>query len=77
MSWYIGTLEEVTAYNEKVNEVKAYKGSITSNWANPRPHPEDDYYAIIAKSGIEPDEESSLQLVEKLGKDWFATEELP
>jgi len=77
MSWYIGTLEECNAYNAKVNEAKQYKGSITRNWANPRPHPEDDYYAIIAKSGIEPDEESSLQLVEKLGEDWFATEELP
>ena len=77
MSWYIGTREEVEQYNEKVNEAKAYKGSITSNWANPRPHPEDDYYAIIAKSGIEPDEESSLRLVEALGEDWFATKELP
>ena len=38
--WYIGTFEEVTAYNEKVNEAKAYKGSITSNWANPRQHPD-------------------------------------
>ena len=28
--WYIGTREEVTAYNAKVNEPKAYKGSITS-----------------------------------------------
>ncbi len=74
--WYIGTLEEVTAYNQKVNEAKAYKGSITNNWANPRPHPEDDYYAIIAKSGIEPDEESSLRIVGKLGEDWF-TEETP
>jgi hypothetical protein len=76
MSWYIGTREEVEAYNEKVNEAKQYKGSITSNWANPRPHPKDDYCCIIAKSGIEPDEESSLQLVEKLGEDWF-TEENP
>ena len=74
--WYIGTLKEVEAYNQKVNEAKQYTGSITSNWANPRPHPEDDYYAIIAKSGIEPDEESSLQFVEALGEDWF-TEELP
>jgi len=77
MSWYIGTLEEVEAYNQKVNEAKAYKGSITSNWANPRQHPEDDYYAIIAKSGIEPDEESSLRFVEALGEDWTPTEETP
>lgn len=76
MSWYIGTREEVTAYNEKVNEVKAYKGSITSNWANPRQHPDGSKWAIVAHS-IEPDEESSLRLVEELGEDWFTTEELP
>jgi hypothetical protein len=76
MSWYIGTRDEVTAYNQKVNEVKAYKGSITSNWANPQPHPEDDYCAIIANASVEPDEESSLRLVEALGDDWF-TEETP
>lgn len=76
MSWYIGTREEVEAYNTKVNEAKQYKGSITNNWANPRQHPEDDYCAIMANASVEPDEESSLQLVEKLGEDWF-TEELP
>ena len=26
MSWYVGTREEVEAYNQKVNEAKAYKG---------------------------------------------------
>ena len=77
MSWYIGTLEECNAYNQKVNEAKQYKGSITSNWANPRQHPEDEYCAIIANASVEPDEESSLQFVEALGEDWFATEELP
>ena len=57
MSWYIGTREEVEGYNAKVNEAKAYKGSITSNWA------------IIAHS-TEPDEESRLTLVEELNEDW-------
>lgn len=75
--WYIGTLEECNAYNAKVNEAKAYKGSITSNWANPRQHPTDEYCCIRAKSGIEPDEESSLQFVEALGEDWTPTEETP
>lgn len=69
MSWYIGTLEEVTAYNEKVNEAKAYKGSITNNWANPRQHPDGSKWAIIAHS-TEPDEESGLNLVEELTEDW-------
>ena len=69
MSWYIGTREEVTAYNAKVNKAKAYKGSITSNWANPRQHPDGSKWAIVAHS-TEPDEESRLTLVEELTEDW-------
>jgi len=67
--WYIGTLEEVEAYNQKVNEAKAYKGSITSNWANPRQHSDGSKWAIVAHS-TEPDEESRLTLVEELTEDW-------
>ena len=73
MSWYIGTLEEVTAYNDKVNEAKAYKGSITSNWANPRQHPDGSKWAILAHS-TEPNEESRLTLVEELTEDWTPSE---
>ena len=69
MSWYIGTLEECNAYNQKVNEAKQYKGSITSNWANPRQHPDRSKWAIVAHS-TEPDEESRLTLVEELTEDW-------
>ena len=69
MSWYIGTREEVEQYNAKVNEAKAYKGSITSNWANPRQHPDGSKWAILAHS-TEPDEESRLTLVEELTEDW-------
>ena len=69
MSWYIGTLEEVEQYNAKVNEAKQYKGSITSNWANPRQHPDGSKWAIVAHS-TEPDEESRLTLVEELTEDW-------
>lgn len=68
--WYIGTLEECNAYNEKVNEAKAYKGSITSNWATPRQHPDGSKWAIIANNSIEPQEESGLTLVEELTEDW-------
>lgn len=67
--WYIGTLEECNAYNEKVNEAKAYKGSITNNWANPRQHPDGSKWAIVAHS-TEPDEESGLTLVNELTEDW-------
>jgi len=67
--WYIGTLEECNAYNQKVNEAKAYKGSITSNWANPRQHPDGSKWAIVAHA-TEPDEESGLTLVEELTEDW-------
>ena len=69
MAWYIGTLEECNAYNAKVNEAKAYKGSITSNWANPEPHPDGSKWAIVAHS-TEPDEESGLTLVDELTEDW-------
>jgi hypothetical protein len=74
MSWYIGTREEVAAYNTKVNEVKQYKGSITNNWANPRQHPDGSKWAIIAHA-TEPNEESSLQSVEALSEDWYPEEE--
>ena len=71
--WYIGTLEECNAYNEKVNEVKQYKGSITSNWAKPRQHPDGSKWAIIAHS-TEPDKESGLTLVNELTEDWRPSE---
>ena len=72
--WYIGTLEECNAYNQKVNEAKAYKGSITSNWANPRQHPDGSKWAIIANNSIEPQEESGLTLVDELTEDWTPIE---
>jgi hypothetical protein len=67
--WYIGTFEEVTAYNQKVNEAKAYNGNVTNNWANPRQHPDGSKWAIVAHT-TEPDEESGLTLVEELTEDW-------
>jgi hypothetical protein len=76
MAWYIGTLEECNAYNEKVNKAKAYKGSITSNWANPRQHPDGSKWAIAANNSIEPQEESSLIFTESLSEDWTPEEEL-
>ena len=76
MSWYIGTLEEVTAYNQKVNEAKAYKGSITSNWANPRQHPDGSKWAIVANNSIEPQEDSNLIFEVQLSEDWTPEEEL-
>ena len=74
MAWYIGTREEVEAYNEKVNEAKAYKGSITSNWANPRQHPDGSKWAIVVNASIDKDEESGLTLVEELTEDWTPIE---
>ena len=71
--WYIGTREEVEQYNAKVNEVKQYTGGITTNWANPRQHPDGSKWAIIAHS-TEPDEESRLTLVEELTEDWTPIE---
>ena len=76
MSWYIGTREEVEAYNEKVNEAKAYKGSITSNWANPRQHPDGSKWAILANNSIEPQEDSNLIFEVQLSDDWTPEEEL-
>ena len=74
--WYIGTREEVEAYNEKVNEAKAYKGSITSNWANPRQHPDGSKWAIVANNSIEPQEDSNLIFEVQLSEDWTPEEEL-
>ena len=74
--WYIGTREEVEAYNEKVNEAKAYKGSITSNWANPRRHPDGSKWAIVANNSIEPQEDSNLIFEVQLSEDWTPEEQL-
>ena len=74
--WYIGTLEECNAYNEKVNEAKAYKGSITSNWANPRQHPDGSKWAIVANNSIEPQEDSNLIFEVQLSEDWTPEVEL-
>jgi len=76
MSWYIGTREEVTAYNEKVNEAKQYTGSITSNWANPRQHPDGSKWAIVANNSIEPQEDSNLIFEVQLSDDWTPEVEL-
>ena len=76
MSWYIGTLEECNAYNAKVNEAKQYKGSITSNWANPKQHPDGSKWAILANNSIEPQEESNLIFEVQLSDDWTPEEEL-
>jgi len=75
MSWYIGTREECVAYDEKVTASQNYDGVYTKNWANPRPHPIDDYCAIVAHPSIEPDEESGLTLVKELTEDWYPTED--
>ena len=74
--WYIGTREEVEQYNAKVNEAKAYKGSITNNWANPRQHPDGSKWAIIANNSIEPQEDSNLIFEVQLSDDWTPEVEL-
>jgi len=74
--WYIGTREEVEQYNQKVNAAKAYKGSITSNWANPRQHPDGSKWAIVANNSIEPQEESNLIFEVQLSDDWTPEVEL-
>ena len=74
--WYIGTREEVEQYNQKVNEAKAYKGSITSNWANPRQHPDGSKWAIVANNSIEPQEDSNLIFEVQLSEDWTPEEQL-
>ncbi len=76
MAWYIGTLEECNAYNAKVNEAKAYKGSITSNWANPRQHPDGSKWAIAANNSIEPQEDANLIFEVQLSDDWTPEVEL-
>ena len=67
--WYIGTLEECNAYDQKVTEAHNYTGS-TSNWSTPRQHPDGSKWAVKSNSSIDKDEESGLTLVEELTEDW-------
>jgi len=77
MRYYIGTLTACEAYNAKIKKAKGYKGKATSRWTTIRRHPSKSLFAIRVNEAIEPDEETTLKLIEELGEDWFATEELP
>lgn len=70
MRHYIGTLTACEAYNAKIKKVKGYKGRATSRWTTIRKHPSKSLFAMRIHEGIEPDEESTLKLVEELSEDW-------
>ena len=74
MSYYIGTLEDCEAYDNKVSKEERYTGNVTSRWAEIRQHPDGSKWAILANNSIEKDEESGLQLIEELGEDWTPEE---
>jgi len=73
MSWYIGTLEECQSYDQKVTAEQNYTGS-TLNWSTPRQHPDGSKWAVKVNASVEKDEESGLQIIEKLGEDWTPEE---
>ena len=70
MRHYIGTLTACEAYNAKIKKAKGYKGKATSRWTTIRRHPSKSLFAMRIHEGIEPDEESTLQIVEELSEDW-------
>ena len=69
MAYYIGTLEDCEAYDQKISIEERYTGNVTSRWAEVRQHPDGSKWAIIAHT-IEPDEDSGLTLVNELSEDW-------
>ena len=75
MGYYIGTLQECEAYDQKVSIEECYTGDVTSRWAEVRQHPDGSKWAIVAHS-TEPDEESGLTLVDELTEDWTPSETL-
>jgi hypothetical protein len=76
MGYYIGTLEDCEAYDQKVTREERYTGNVTSNWANPKPHPDGSKWAIAANNSIEPQEESNLIFEVQLSDDWTPEVEL-
>ena len=75
MAYYIGTLEDCEAYDQKISIEERYTGNVTSRWAEVRQHPDGSKWAIIAHT-IEPDEESGLIFTESLSEDWTPEVEL-
>ena len=76
MGYYIGTLQECEAYDQKVTREERYTGDVTSNWANPRQHPDGSKWAIVANNSIEPQEDSNLIFEVQLSEDWTPEEQL-
>lgn len=64
--YYIGTKDEVDAYNEIVTSGENYQGT-TSKWAEPIKHPTQDAYAIIKH----PNYSVPLNELQSLTEDWY------
>jgi|11BtaG_2_1085332.scaffolds.fasta_scaffold23618_3 hypothetical protein len=76
MGYYIGTLEDCEAYDQKISKEERYTGDVTSRWAEVRQHPDGSKYAIAANNSIEPQEDSNLIFEVQLSEDWTPEEEL-
>ena len=76
MGYYIGTLEDCEAYDQKISKEERYTGDVTSRWAEVRQHPDGSKYAIAANNSIEPQEESNLIFEVQLSDDWTPEVEL-
>lgn len=70
MAFYIGTSEDCSAYNSKVNTAMSWRNHITRNWSAIIANAQETEYAVVAKEGIEPEEGSALKLVQQLPEDW-------
>ena len=63
--YYIGTLKECEAYNDKVSKGEGYSGQ-TKRWAEAKKHPEQDLYVIVKHDKYE----CEMKLVKELSEDW-------
>lgn len=72
MGYYIGTLNQCEAYNEKVKTGEKF-GSVTTDWAKPISHPEGEQYAILKHKKYD---DEHMQYVLELSEDWNPEDDL-
>lgn len=66
--YLIGTEKECLDYDKYVSEKRGFTGNVTSRWAEPIKHPEQDLYAIIVDAANPP---LSGDVIEELSEDWI------
>lgn len=64
------TEQDAQNYDNEVTAIKNYNGNKTSNWANPRKHPSQNKWAILANPILELEDQTPVELTE----DWTPTQ---